>query len=559
MSFDPVAWLSADPDPETRAELRALLDADSAELSNRFDGHLNFGTAGIRGRLGAGPQRMNRVLVRSVAAALGTVLKARHRDIDELRVVIGYDARHQSKEFAADTARVLAGMGLLPTIIAGPNPTPLLAFSVQRLDAAAGVMVTASHNPPADNGIKVYWGDGIQIIPPIDSEIAEAITAVGVVDPSQLAASDDQRIGYSSPELVEQYVRATVSLLKPAPKQLIRAVYTPLHGVGAELAERVFSEAGFAALTVVPEQVDPDPDFPTTPFPNPEEPGALDAAKALASTVHADVVIANDPDADRFAAVVANGNQWRTLSGDEIGVLLADHLLRMGSGPDRLLITTVVSSRMLSALAQHHGVHYEETLTGFKWIMRPALARPDLELVLGYEEALGFAFGDAVRDKDGIAAMSIFAELVAELKSGGQTVVDRLHELFQSCGVHRTAQVSIRRDEPTGLATITAAMTSVRSNPPKSVAGRAVASVVDLERSRHARGSTDAVVLSFEGEGGHTARLVVRPSGTEPKLKLYGEVIGPAGDDVGAAERAGDQQVQELLTALAEHLFPARS
>ncbi|MEE9415509.1 MAG: hypothetical protein V3V01_09505 [Acidimicrobiales bacterium] len=554
MKFAHGAWLDADPDPVTRAELQLLIHEDGDELVRRFDGHLDFGTAGIRGQLGAGPQRMNRVLVRCVAAAVGAVLRAHHGDDKKLSAVIGYDARHMSEEFATDTARVLAGMGFAVTIIGEPHPTPLLAFAVRHLNAVAGVMVTASHNPPADNGIKVYWGDGVQIIPPIDSEIADAMSSGGVVDPDSVAAFDDPRLVYSDLALVDAYIRAATSLLKIGSSRKLTAVYTPLHGVGAQLAEKVFTAAGFSPLIAVPEQVVPDPDFPTTPFPNPEEPGALDLARALADQIGADVVLAHDPDADRFAAVVPDGEKWRTLSGNEIGVLLADHLLRSGGGSNRLVVTTVVSSQMLSALARHHQVEYAETLTGFKWIMRPALARPEVDLVLGYEEALGFAFGDEVRDKDGITAMVLFAELVAELSSAGETVIDRLHELFGICGVHRTGQISLRREGSAGLAAIATAMSSLRSTPPSSVAGRSVTSVVDLAEHDPDRGSTDAMVLYFEGE--HSARLVVRPSGTEPKLKLYGEVVLAAGDDVREAGRVGDQEVETLLKDLAEQLLP---
>jgi phosphomannomutase len=515
-------WLAQDPDPDTRAELRAILDAgDDEALTSRFGSRLEFGTAGLRGELGAGPNRMNRVTVMRAAAGLAARLPSGGR------VIIGFDARHGSRQFAADTAAVLSGAGLRPEVFADPVPTPVLAHFTRSFDdIAAGVMVTASHNPPRDNGYKVYWSDGAQIVPPRDSEISAAIDAVGRVDELPLGS------GWPVHDDAELYLDA-VSSLRLGGDRDISIVYTPMHGVGRDVLLAAFDRAGFPAPTVVPEQADPDPDFPTVAFPNPEEPGALDLALALAEARGADLVIANDPDADRCAVAVPSPAGWRTLTGDEVGGLLAEHVLRHTTGGDRLAVTTIVSSSLLRAIAAAHRVRFAESLTGFKWIMKAGTASD--RLVFGYEEALGYSVGDdrgvLVNDKDGIGAALAIAALAADAKRGGRTLLDLLDAQARKYGLHATSQLSIRVDD---LSLITAAMARLRAAPPQELAGRRVESFDDLSRPSGGLPPTDG--LRFRLAGG--SRVVIRPSGTEPKLKCYLEVVLPVGDEDIADVRA---------------------
>jgi len=528
-------WLRLDPDPETRAELAGLRDrAAWEELAGRFAGRLTFGTAGLRAELGAGPMRMNRLVVRQAAAGLVRYLQQRGRP-DPL-VVIGYDARHKSDVFAEDSAAVVVAAGGRAVRFRGSGPTPLLAFAIRFLGADAGVMVTASHNPPADNGYKVYLGDGAQIVPPVDREIAACIEAVGLDIP--LTADIDALDVRLGDEVEAAYLATVVGQLTPSGARSVRVAYTPMHGVGARLAVAAFREAGFAEPAVVAEQADPDPRFPTLPFPNPEEPGALDLGLALARATGADVLLANDPDADRLGVAVpadpagparpagpaADPAAWQTLSGNEIGVLLADHLLRHRDREgERLVVTTVVSSRLLARLAEHHGVHYAETLTGFKWIVRPGIAHPAWSFVLGYEEALGYAVGPAVRDKDGIAAALVFAELVAALRAEGRTVHDRLEELARRFGLHATAGFSIRfADAALGARRAASVMARLREDPPVSLGGQPLIGHRDL-LDDPAPAAADVLLWDL-ADGG---RVVLRPSGTEPKLKAYVEVVEP--------------------------------
>ena len=408
------AWWALDPDPDTRAELRALLEAgDEAELERRFAGRVAFGTAGLRAPLGAGPMRMNRVVVRQATAGLVRFLP------EGATVLIGYDARHKSDVFAQDVAGVVAAAGGRALLLPLRLPTPVLAFAVRHLGTDAGVMITASHNPPADNGYKVYLDDGAQIVPPADAEIAAAIDAVAAEGPIAVADPDDPRIEVLGAEVISAYLDALVAGGLVAARE-VNVVYTAMHGVGRDVLLAAFGRAGFPAPNVVADQCEPDPDFPTVAFPNPEEPGALDLALARAQALGADVILANDPDADRLGvAIPEDDGDWRSLTGDEIGSLLADHVLRNTDGDDRLVATTVVSSRLLSKMAAAHGVHFAETLTGFKWIVRPALEHPEWRFVFGYEEALGYLVGDAVHDKDGIGAALAFAGLVADLKDPG--------------------------------------------------------------------------------------------------------------------------------------------
>ena len=546
------AWMADDPDPVTRAEIENLLaggEAAAAALADRFGGRLEFGTAGLRGRLGAGPNRMNRALVRRAAAGLARYL-VRHGTA-AAGVVIGYDARHLSDQFAADTAAVLAGAGIQAWLLPRPLPTPLLAFAVRNRGAGAGVMVTASHNPPEYNGYKVYLGDGAQIIPPVDTEISAEIDSIGSLSAVPLAPPGDPLIRVLGEEVASGYLAAALGeSLAPAARDL-RIVYTPMHGVGGSVTRRLLADAGFRDVVVVAAQAEPDPDFPTVAFPNPEEPGALDLAIAQAQGCGADLVLANDPDADRLGAAVPDrdGRPWRVLRGDEIGALLADHVLRHTTGRDRLVVTSIVSSALLGRMAAAAGVHYARTLTGFKWIVRAADGRPDLRFVFGYEEALGYCAGTTVRDKDGMTAALLLAEVVAGLKASRRTVHDRLDDLAVEHGAHVNDQWSITVDGPDGPDRIRAVMEGLRDAPPSRLGDMAVTGIDDLLPGGELP-ATDALVLHMAG--GRGARVTLRPSGTEPKLKIYLEAVESveAGDVAGARARASGT-IAELRAALA--------
>jgi phosphomannomutase len=518
------AWLADDPDPASRAELSRLLaglPGTAAELRDRFAGPLTFGTAGLRGRLRAGPNGMNLAVVTRAAAGLIAWLAAQG---GEGPLVIGYDARRGSQEFAEQTARVATGAGREALVLPGVLPTPVLAYAVRALDAVAGVMVTASHNPPEDNGYKVYLGrglggpagDGAQIVPPADAGIEAAIRAVGPLAelrPGEPGTVLDEKI-------VQGYVQGAAAVLAAGSRDLTVA-YTPMHGVGGSTLVAAFAAAGFPAPAVVADQFQPDPAFPTVAFPNPEEPGAMDRLLAVATSAGADLAIANDPDADRCAvAIPTPDGGWRPLRGDELGILLADHLIRRGVRGT--YATTIVSSQLLGRLCAARGVPYAETLTGFKWIVRAAE-----QLAYGYEEAIGYCVAPAlVRDKDGITAALTVAELAAGLKAEGRTLADRLDELAAEFGVHATDQLSVRVDD---LAEIGAAMGRARRQPPATLLGAALTTVDDLLPEND--------VLTFRTPA---ARVVIRPSGTEPKLKAYLEVVEPVvGRDVtGARGRA---------------------
>ena len=538
------AWRDEDPDPATRAEVDDLLArGDAAGLAERFGDRLQFGTAGLRGPLGAGPNRMNRALVRRATAGVAAWLRE-HGEVGP--VVVGRDARHGSADFAADTAAVVAGAGLPALVLPAPLPTPVAAFAVRHLHAVAGVVITASHNPPQDNGYKLYLGDGAQIVPPVDGEISAHIDAVGSLDDVPMGQAGIEVLG---DDVVEAYLTGAVGLLGDGPRE-VTAVYTAMHGVGAETVRRAMSMAGFPPVVEVAEQVEPDPDFPTVAFPNPEEPGALDLALARAREVGADLVLANDPDADRLAVAIpdrAIEGGWRALTGDELGALLADHLLRRGGhGPGDTLVTTVVSSRLLQRLAAAAGVAYAEALTGFKWVVRAP--GPGQRLLFGYEEALGYSVGELVRDKDGVSAALVAAELAAELRAAGSGLAERLDEIFRAHGAHVTRQRSIRVEGSDWLDRVTAAMASLRAEPPTEVAGRAVEAVEDLLPGGRLPPS-DVLVWTLDG-----ARLVVRPSGTEPKCKCYAEAVVPVVDDVAAARAAGSEIVGAVLDAAGELL-----
>jgi len=514
------AWAAGDPDDISRAELEQIIadveaGADPADLADRFAGTLEFGTAGLRGAVGAGPNRMNRVVVIRAAAGLAAYLREQG---ETGPVVVGYDARHRSDDFARDTAEVMTGAGFKVWVLPRPLPTPVLAFAIRELGCSAGVMVTASHNPPEDNGYKVYLGDGSQIVPPADAGIAAQIDAVGAV--ADVPRGNAGTI--LGEHVVDRYLDTIADLAQDGPRDL-DLVYTPLHGVGGSSVLQVLETAGFAAPRVVEQQEQPDPDFPTVAFPNPEEPGAMDLAMELAERHHADLVVANDPDADRCAAAIPTDSTksggWRMLRGDEVGALLAHHL--MSRGRTGTFATSIVSSSLLGRMAAAAGQPYVETLTGFKWIGRvPGLA-------FGYEEALGYCCDpDHVKDKDGVSALLLLCELAAETKAAGRTLVDVLDDLATAHGLHATDQVSIRVAD---LALITAAMERLRAAPPAQLGGLAVERVDDLALGSADLPPTDG--LRFHLADG--ARVVVRPSGTEPKLKCYLEVVVPVDAEAG--------------------------
>jgi len=517
-------WRAQDPDAATGAALDDLLSrADAgdpaaiAELQDAFAGPLAFGTAGLRGPLGPGPGRMNRVVVSQAAAGLAAHLL--ELGLAGGRVVVGFDARYNSQIFANDTAEILAAAGLLPLLCSRPLPTPVVAFGIRHFGCVAGVVVTASHNPPQDNGYKVYLGDGSQIIPPTDSQIAAQIAAVAARPLADIARSDDFPL--VGDDLVEAYVARAASLASPQAPRSLNWVYTAMHGVGAAVVDQVVAATGFDQPHRVTAQIEPDPAFPTVPFPNPEEPGAIDLALELAREVSSDVAIANDPDADRCAIAARFATGWRMLTGDELGALLADDLLRAGVAGT--YACSVVSSTLLSTMAAAHGQPFVTTLTGFKWIGRvPGLA-------FGYEEAIGYCTdASAVPDKDGITTLVRVLELVARLKADGLTVADRLDQIAELYGVHLTSQLAFRVAD---LSLIATAMTRIREIPPTALAGEPV-EMVDLAVGSADLPPTDGVLFS-----GQRVRVVVRPSGTEPKLKCYLQVRLAPGTDL-ASDRA---------------------
>ncbi|WP_406172959.1 phospho-sugar mutase [Streptomyces sp. NBC_00996] len=533
------AWLAEDPDAETREELAELIDAkDVAELAARFSGTLQFGTAGLRGELGAGPMRMNRSVVIRAAAGLAAYLKGKGQT-DGL-VVIGYDARHKSADFARDTAAVMTGAGLRAAVLPRPLPTPVLAYAIRHLGAAAGVEVTASHNPPRDNGYKVYLGDGSQIVPPADAEIAaeiDAITGLGTVPrPDSGWETLDEGV-------LEAYLARTDAVLAQGSPRSARTVYTAMHGVGKDVLLAAFARAGFPTPVLVAEQAEPDPDFPTVAFPNPEEPGAMDLSFAKARETDPDLIIANDPDADRCAVAVKGGKEggdWRMLRGDEVGALLAEHLVRRGARGT--FAESIVSSSLLGRIAEKAGLPYEETLTGFKWIARVEGLR------YGYEEALGYCVDpDGVRDKDGITAALLVTELASELKEQGRTLLDLLDDIAVAYGLHATDQLSVRVED---LSIIANAMRRLREQPPTRLAGLAITKAEDLTKGTDRLPPTDGLRYTLDG-----ARVIVRPSGTEPKLKCYLEVVVPVGtrDHLPAAHA----KAAELLSAIKRDLSAA--
>jgi phosphomannomutase len=508
-------WLEAEPDDDVRTELGDLLDGPTAELAARFSGQLTFGTAGLRAAIGAGPLRMNRLVVRQAAAGLAAYILDLDPRAADRGVVIGYDARRKSDVFALDTARVMAAVGIRSRLLPGPLPTPVLAWALTELDGAAGVMVTASHNPPADNGYKVYLGDGPQIVPPHDTGISARIEQV---DPAAvpLAAEDDPLIERFDATILDRYVAFAATVRRRPATPGVTVAYTPMHGVGGELVRRAFAAASLPAPVVVDRQFAPDPRFPTVQFPNPEEPGAMDLVIALASEHGAAIALANDPDADRLGAAIPQPDgSWRRIGGDELGWLLADHILRHptaddGDPADRLVITTLVSSSLLEAMAADLGVRFAETFTGFKWIGRTILDHPQWRFVFGYEQALGYLVARRPLDKDGITAAVLMAEIAAAAAEDGTTLQARLDEIAARYGRHVIADRSVKMDPALAAEKVR----ELLADPPEQLGG---AKVVDVTPYPEA----DLLRLTLEGG----VRVQVRPSGTEPKVKLYGEAI----------------------------------
>jgi len=506
-------WIAEDPDPSTQEELRQLLKNQNEEvLRSSFSGFLEFGTAGLRGPLGPGPSRMNRAVVTKTAAGIAQYMKK-----NSLRsVVIGRDARYGSEDFTRDTAEIMQGAGFEVFVLPRPLPTPVLAYAVRNLKCDVGIMVTASHNPPQDNGYKVYLGgtvggvryEGSQIISPADSEISADIAAVPALN--TLVRSQGWTILDESH--IDAYVSATSRLAtKPG---TLRIVYTAMHGVGTETLEKVFKAAGFPAPILVSEQAQPDPDFPTVKFPNPEEPGAIDLSLVKAREVSADLVIANDPDADRCAAAIKDRDgQWRMLRGDEVGALLGEYMARTAPNKEVMLANSIVSSSILSKIAQHYGLPFKETLTGFKWLAKIP------NLWFGYEEALGYAVDSkSVNDKDGISAALVLAQLATDLKAEGKTLVDLLDEIWERHGYHGTKQISVRT---TSVAQIDAILSKFRDATPTTIGRFSLTAFDDLEKPQDGLPPTNGVRIRLMDN----IRIIVRPSGTEPKIKCYIEVI----------------------------------
>jgi phosphomannomutase len=541
------AWLAEDPDPATAAELEALIagaeagDTDAiGELADAFDSTLQFGTAGLRGRLGPGSNRMNRVVVARAAAGLAAYLVARGGN----SVVIGYDARRNSEVFARDTAAVMSGAGITAMLLPSALPTPVLAFALRNLGCDAGVMVTASHNPPDDNGYKVYLGDGSQIVPPADAEIAACIAAVGPL--ASIPQSDEFQTLDGA--VLDAYVVRAVSLLSDGPRE-VSAVYTAMHGVGGEVFMRAVADAGFPAPIKVAQQFTPDGRFPTVNFPNPEEPGAMDLAIADARAQGADVIIANDPDADRCAAGIRTAEDYRMLTGDEVGALLgwwiAERVRREGKPVHGVYAQSIVSGTLLERIAAEAGLGYATTLTGFKWISKV----PDLRF--GYEEALGYCCDpDAVKDKDGITASLLVLEMVAALKAEGSGVQDVLDDLARKFGLYETSQLSVRVSD---LALIADAMARLRADPPMSLGGREVVRMDDLENGVDGLPPTDGLRFTLKD-----AWVIIRPSGTEPKLKSYLQVVVPVTGEIDQARARAQSELDAIRASVAEALEVTR-
>ncbi len=569
-------WLVRDPEDWTRDELKNLLaKGDEAELAKRFAGRLEFGTAGLRGFFGAGPMRMNRLVVRETSAGLAAYLKETVPEAEKKGIAIAYDGRHFSAEFAQDAAAVFCAMGFNVHTYQMTEPTPLLAYTVLATGAAAGVMVTASHNPPQYNGYKVYWGNGAQIIPPHDKGIAAAIDVAATKEipfMDLIEAEEKGLLHIYGGDMEERYIKDVMALCHAKPLKIhrdLKIAYTPMHGVGAKIAMQVFKRAAFVNSHIVTSQEKPDGDFPTVKFPNPEEPGATDLLLAKAREIDADIAIANDPDADRLAVAVKVGaGEYQQLTGDMVGALLGAWVIENttkkkdpssllsalvgdwaieNTGAERTMGNSLVSSRMLGAIAKKRGVHHYESLTGFKWITNVGMKyeAQGKKFIFGYEEALGYTIGTLVRDKDGISALLAFSMMAAALKAAGKTVMDRWEELCREVGLHLGAQKSLALT-PEMMAGPSIG-SRLRANMPKTIAGRAVVAVSDIQNGVRIAASGEkspldfpvSDVLVFELADG--SRVIIRPSGTEPKVKCYYEVV--------AALAAGDNFAQKTKEA----------
>jgi len=558
------SWISQDPDPETRAELEAVIESgDTAELEARMNTELEFGTAGIRGKVGAGPGRMNRAVVIKTTYGLARFLEADAGANGPGRVIVGFDARPSSPQFAEDTAAVLAASGIPVLYFPEPTPTPIVAYAAKHLGAAAAVVVTASHNPPADNGYKVYGSQASQIVSPTDVAIQEGIDeAPGANEIPRIEEpfGDDSDLIASVPDdILDCYWEEVAATRHRASGSDLEVVYTPIHGVGKETLFEVMGRAGHNEIVAVPEQSEPDGTFPTVDFPNPEEAGALDLALDLARRRDADLVIANDPDADRFAAVLPVAGEWRPLSGNEVGVLLGDYMLRHDPDPGSAIVaSSIVSSPMLASIAQAYGATHTQTLTGFKWIVKAGLALEEDtggRFVYGYEEALGYTVGSTVRDKDGISAALLFIDLMADLRDDGETIIDRLHELWRRHGLWVSQQTSLVRAGPEGAESMRRAIAALGSDPPSEIGGIQVTEVLDYRENADARpawlGAQDLIELTLGDQG----RILVRPSGTEPKLKIYVDLSEvETGSDPDATFRVVRQRAADLGETLAGSL-----
>jgi phosphomannomutase len=567
-------WMEGDVDPVTQAELRALLqqkDLARTDLADRFTGALEFGTAGLRGVIGAGPNRMNRAVVLRTTLGLARYLLAEAPDANTRGVVVGYDGRRMSRELAEDTAAVLAAAGIPAHLFDEVVPTPLTAFAVTALGAAAGVMVTASHNPPEYNGYKVYWGNGAQIIPPHDVGIAAQIDRTPSPREVPRMSIDEARAAKLVRDVAPSVERAYLDRVRALQvhaegDRTLSIVYTPLHGTGDKLARIAFAEAGFKNVVSVPEQQAPDAAFPTVAFPNPEEKGSMDLAFALARAKKADLVVANDPDADRLAVAIplaSSPTGYFQLTGNQVGVLLGHYLLTetKDRDPRRVVLASIVSSPLLGVIAAALGVGYEETLTGFKWIANRAmqLEAESKRFVFGYEEALGYSIGDVVRDKDGISAAVIVAEIAAWLRTRTPgkraTLLDELEAIHRRYGLFVSSQVNVTKPGAEGAAEIRALMDRLRASRPGRFGAFQVVAIRDYLAQTTTRTRDGAVtrltlptsnVLAFELEGG--SRIIARPSGTEPKIKFYFDVREPMseGEPLASAEARAMTSMAEL-------------
>ena len=555
------SWIEGDPDPMARAELQMLLDDRSDdELAERMAGTLEFGTAGLRGRVEAGSNRMNRAVVIRTTRGLADYLLSSEGSPGP--VVVGFDARPSSRQFMEDTVGVLAAAGIAVQYFDEPTPTPIIAYAGLRSDASASIVITASHNPPADNGYKVYAANGAQIVPPMDSGIAAAIGAVGpaveVVRVADIYGHD--LVTTLGPEVFAGYLTDIDNDRAPLPSMPpLKIAYTPMHGVGGKFVVSALAHAGYVDVHPEVTQFDPDGLFPTVEFPNPEEPGALDLVTDLAQRTDADLILANDPDTDRLAVSLPTENGWRPLTGNQIGVLLADFLLENSQVDVPIVLNSIVSSPMLGAIAEYRGAVSAQTLTGFKWIWNAALDLEEAgagEFLFGYEEALGYSVSSAVRDKDGISAAVSFADLTASCIAEGISVWDRLSRLYRRHGLWISNQDSVVRPGTEGAAEIAHAMERLAGAPPEEVSGVAVTSVTDYslgaaDRPRYLA-ATKLVLLDL----GDLGRLLVRPSGTEPKLKIYGDLRGDASStaDLTALENALLAQADDLANAMVHYL-----